>query len=204
MFDASSPFAFFDYFRVPAMCQHRVLFYGILGALVMRGLFIGLGAVLIAKFHWILYIFGAMLVVTGVRMAIKSDDEFRGDENPIVRLVRRFVPLTRDFHGKHFSYDQVSFHSGTEMAPLQPIQRPPPMWIVSNPRLVGDAPGEETGDDGRQPFGSIVGDSNSGETLSTPNERRTSVLRHVGRHSHRRVSDIVRVSGARTATILYT
>ncbi|HEY4218081.1 MAG TPA: TerC family protein [Gemmatimonadaceae bacterium] len=92
----------FEFFRVPKICQHRVLFYGILGALVMRGLFIGLGAVLIARFHWILYIFGAMLVVTGVRMAFKSDDEFHGDENPIVRLVRRIVPMSRDFQGKHF------------------------------------------------------------------------------------------------------
>jgi tellurite resistance protein TerC len=92
----------FEFFRVPKICQHRVLFYGIVGALVMRGLFIGLGAVLIAKFHWILYIFGAMLVVTGVRMAFKSDDEFNGDENPIVKLVRRVVPMSRDFHGKHF------------------------------------------------------------------------------------------------------
>jgi tellurite resistance protein TerC len=92
----------FEYFRVPKICQHRVLFYGILGALVMRGLFIGLGAVLIAKFHWILYIFGAMLVVTGVRMAFKSDDEFDGNENPIVKLVRRVVPMSSEFHGKHF------------------------------------------------------------------------------------------------------
>src|SRR5256885_2440189 len=71
----------FEYFRVPKICQHRVLFYGIVGALVMRGLFIGVGAVLIASFHWILYIFGALLVVTGVRMAIKGDDDFDGDEN---------------------------------------------------------------------------------------------------------------------------
>ena len=92
----------FEFFRVPKSCQHRVLFYGILGALVMRGLFIGLGAVLIARFHWILYLFGAMLVITGVRMAVKSDDDFRGDENPIVRLVRRFLPLSRDYHGKRF------------------------------------------------------------------------------------------------------
>src|SRR3984885_7896032 len=92
----------FEYFRVPKLCQHRVLFYGILGALVMRGVFIGLGAALIASFHWVLYLFGALLVVTGVRMAFKSDDEFNGDENPIVRLVRRLVPLSADFHGKHF------------------------------------------------------------------------------------------------------
>jgi tellurite resistance protein TerC len=92
----------FDYFRVPRICQHRVLFYGILGALLMRGLFIGLGAVLIARFHWILYIFGAMLVITGIRMAFRDEDEFDGDQNPVVKLVRRFLPMSHDFHGKHF------------------------------------------------------------------------------------------------------
>jgi tellurite resistance protein TerC len=92
----------FEYFRVPKICQHRVLFYGILGALVMRGIFIGVGAALIATFHWILYIFGALLVVTGVRMAIKGEDEFNGDDNAIVKAVRRLVPLSKDFHGKHF------------------------------------------------------------------------------------------------------
>lgn len=92
----------FEYFRVPKLCQHRVLFYGILGALVMRGVFIGLGAALIAKFHWILYVFGALLVFTGIRMAVKSDDDFEADDNPIVRLMRRFVPMSKEFHGKHF------------------------------------------------------------------------------------------------------
>ena len=92
----------FDYFRVPRICQHRVLFYGILGALIMRGLFIGLGAVLIAKFHWILYIFGAMLVITGVRMAFRADDEFNGDDNPVVKVVRRFMPISQSYQGKHF------------------------------------------------------------------------------------------------------
>ena len=92
----------FDYFRVPRICQHRVLFYGILGALIMRGLFIGLGAVLIGQFHWILYIFGAMLVITGVRMAFRADDEFNGDDNPVVKVVRRFVPISQSYQGKHF------------------------------------------------------------------------------------------------------
>ena len=93
----------FQYFAVPKVCQHRVLFYGILGALVMRGVFIGLGAVLIARFHWILFLFGAMLVVTGVRMAFKSgDDEFDGAANPIVRLVHRTMPMSKEFEGKHF------------------------------------------------------------------------------------------------------
>ena len=92
----------FEYFRVPKVCQHRVLFYGILGALVMRGLFIAAGAALIARFHWILYVFGAMLVVTGIRMGIKSDEEFDGDQNKIVRAARRLLPFSKDFHGKHF------------------------------------------------------------------------------------------------------
>jgi len=92
----------FEYFRVPKTCHHRVLFYGILGALVMRGVFIGLGAVLIARFEWILYVFGAMLIITGIRMSFKQEDEFNGEQNPIVKLVRRFVPMTPVYHGKRF------------------------------------------------------------------------------------------------------
>src|SRR3954465_1102655 len=92
----------FEYFRVPKSCQHRVLFYGILGALVMRGLFIGLGTLLLAKFHWVIYVFGAMLVVTGVRMAFKQDESFDAEQNPIVKVVRRMIPMSADFHGKHF------------------------------------------------------------------------------------------------------
>jgi tellurite resistance protein TerC len=92
----------FEYFRVPKNCQHRVLFYGILGALVMRGAFIAAGSALISNFHWVLYVFGALLVITGVRMAIKQDDEFDGEQNKVVRLVRRMLPMSKDFHGKHF------------------------------------------------------------------------------------------------------
>jgi tellurite resistance protein TerC len=92
----------FEYFKVPAICQHRVLFYGILGALVMRGLFIGIGTVLLARFHWVIYVFGAMLIVTGIRMALKQDEEFEGEKNPVVRGARRVLPLSPDFHGKHF------------------------------------------------------------------------------------------------------
>lgn len=92
----------FEYFRVPKYCQHRVLFYGILGALVMRGLFIAAGAALVSNFHWVLYIFGALLVVTGVRMAIKQDEEFDGEQNKIVRAVRRYLPISHEFHGKNF------------------------------------------------------------------------------------------------------
>ena len=92
----------FQYFAVPAQYQHRVLFWGILGALVMRGLFIGLGAALLARFEWIIYIFGALLVITGVRMAVKQDEEFDAERNPVVKGVRRFLPLTDGYRGKHF------------------------------------------------------------------------------------------------------
>jgi len=92
----------FEYFRVPKACQHRVLFYGILGALIMRGLFIAAGAALVSRFHWVLYIFGAALVVTGVRMALKKDDEFDGERSKVVHMVRRVIPLTTEYHGKHF------------------------------------------------------------------------------------------------------
>ena len=92
----------FEYFRVPKSVQHRVLFYGILGALVMRGLFIAAGTALITRFHWVLYVFGALLVVTGIRMALKRDDEFDGERSRIVRTVRRVVPISSDYHGSRF------------------------------------------------------------------------------------------------------
>jgi tellurite resistance protein TerC len=95
----------FTYFRVPPQSLHRVLFYGILGALVMRGLFIGVGAFLLARFTWILYVFGAMLLFTGIRMMFKQDEEFDGENNRIVKLVRRRVPMTLDYHDSKFFTD---------------------------------------------------------------------------------------------------
>ena len=102
----------FDYFMVPKAYQHRVLFYGILGALIMRGIFIALGTVLLAKLHWIIYVFGAMLVITGVRMAFKQDEAFDADQNPVVKMVRRFFPVTSQYHGKHF----FTMENGRKMA----------------------------------------------------------------------------------------
>jgi tellurite resistance protein TerC len=96
----------FSYFRVPPQSLHRVLFYGILGALIMRGIFIGVGALLLAKFHWILYVFGAMLVITGVRMMFKQDEEFDGENNRIVKVVRRRVPMTMAYHDSKFFVTQ--------------------------------------------------------------------------------------------------
>jgi len=93
----------FEYFRVPKSAQHRVLFYGILGALVMRGGFIAAGSALISRFHWILYVFGGLLVVTGVRMAVRRDEEFDGEKSRIVRGLRRVLPLSHRYHGGSFT-----------------------------------------------------------------------------------------------------
>lgn len=94
----------FTYFKVSASYQHRVLFWGILGALIMRGTLIGVGAALIERFHWIIYIFGAFLVFTGIRMGLHKDDEneIHPDGNLLVRIFRRFMPITRGDHGPKF------------------------------------------------------------------------------------------------------
>ena len=105
----------FQYFAVPAQYQHRVLFWGILGALVMRGLFIGVGAALLARFDWIIYIFGALLVVTGIRMAVKQDEEFDGEQNPVVRFVRRFLPVTSGYRDQHFFTREEGRHCATPL-----------------------------------------------------------------------------------------
>ena len=92
----------FSYFAVPPEYQHRVLFWGILGALAMRAAFIAAGTALIANFHWILYVFGAFLVVTGIKMALAPDRGLEPDRNPVLRLVRRLLPVTDRYHGQRF------------------------------------------------------------------------------------------------------
>jgi tellurite resistance protein TerC len=92
----------FAYFRVPAASQQRVLLWGVLGALVMRGCLILVGAALIQRFHWVLYGFGAFLVVTGARMAFQPADGLHPEQNPVVRLTRRFIPVTSTYHGSRF------------------------------------------------------------------------------------------------------
>lgn len=92
----------FSYFAVPAQYQHRVLFYGILGAIVMRGLFIATGVTLLNMFHWVIYIFGAFLVFTGIRLALRKEGQVHPERNPILRLARRFLPVTRKYHGQRF------------------------------------------------------------------------------------------------------
>jgi tellurite resistance protein TerC len=92
----------FQYFGVPRKYQHRVLFWGIVGALIMRGVFIVVGAVLIHQFHFVIYIFGALLIVTGAKMAFREEAPFDAETNRLLRLARRFLPMTRIYHGKEF------------------------------------------------------------------------------------------------------
>jgi tellurite resistance protein TerC len=92
----------FSYFRVPPKYQHRVLFWGILGALLLRGAMIAAGAALIQEFHWIIYVFGAFLVFTGIRMATQTEHTIEPEANPVIRLVRRFMPVTNVYHGQKF------------------------------------------------------------------------------------------------------
>lgn len=92
----------FGYFRVSGKAQHRVLVWGILGALVMRGIMIGLGVALVSRFHYILYIFGAFLVFTALRMFFGKHSEKDFGDSWLMRLSRKMIPVTRDFHDEHF------------------------------------------------------------------------------------------------------
>jgi len=92
----------FSFFAVPPIYQHRVLFWGILGALVMRGVMIGLGAKLIAEYHWVLYVFAIFLILTAVKMLLLKPGHIDPNKNFVVRLTRRFFPVTARFHGEHF------------------------------------------------------------------------------------------------------
>jgi tellurite resistance protein TerC len=93
----------FTYFRVPEKYQHRVLFWGIIGALVLRGVMIVAGSALVTRFEWILYVFGGFLVFTGLKMALQKDeDAYNPERDPVLRLARRLVPVTDDYRGDKF------------------------------------------------------------------------------------------------------
>jgi tellurite resistance protein TerC len=91
----------FSYFAIPAKYQHRVLFFGIVGALVFRIIFIGLGAALM-QFHWVIWIFGAFLILTGLKLLVAPEKPIQPEKNPLIRLLRRFVPVTPEFEGQKF------------------------------------------------------------------------------------------------------
>jgi tellurite resistance protein TerC len=92
----------FGYFALAPRYQHRVLFWGVVGAIVMRGLFIAAGVSLLKAFHWVVYVFGAILVVTGLRLAFKGEEEVLPEHNPILKVVRRFIPMTETYEGQAF------------------------------------------------------------------------------------------------------
>ena len=94
--------AAFSYFAVPEHLQHRVLFWGIIGAFITRGVFILVGAALLAMFHWVVYVFGVFLVITAARLMFGKEEEVHLERNPVLRLFRRLVPVTPDYDGAHF------------------------------------------------------------------------------------------------------
>lgn len=92
----------FSYFAVPPVYQHRVLFWGILGALVLRASFIATGTALLANFHWMIYVFGGFLIFTGIKLLFAGDDKIEPEKNPAVLLVRRFIKVTPEYQGQRF------------------------------------------------------------------------------------------------------
>ena len=105
----------FAYFRVPSQYQHRVLFWGILGALIMRGVLIAVGAVLIQQFQWMLYVFGLFLVFTGIKMMFAQDDGVHPEKNPVVRLAQKLFPIATELNGQRFT---VKREVGIALTPL--------------------------------------------------------------------------------------
>jgi len=105
----------FAFFNVPKEYQHKVLFWGIIGALLMRAIMIFVGAALIAEFHWVIYIFGAFLIFTGIRMAVQKEQHQDLEQNPVVRLFKKIMPVTPDLRGDKFF---VKIDSKTWATPL--------------------------------------------------------------------------------------
>lgn len=92
----------FTYFQIPAIYQHKVLFWGIIGALIMRVIFIFAGVALLEKFHWTIYVFGAILIFTGIKMLLDKDKKMEPEKNPVIKLFRKFIPTTNQLHGEKF------------------------------------------------------------------------------------------------------
>ena len=92
----------FSYFQVPSAYQHKVLFWGIIGALVMRVIFIFAGVALINKFHWIIYVFGSIIIISGVKMLFQKDKKLEPEKNPLIKLLRKMIPVSNEYHGDKF------------------------------------------------------------------------------------------------------
>jgi tellurite resistance protein TerC len=105
----------FSAFSIPSIHQHRVLFWGVLGALVMRAVFILVGGALLQRFHWTLYLFGAVLVVTGVKLLVQRNKEIHPERNPLVRAFQRFIPITPELAGDKFTVVRGGRRYGTPL-----------------------------------------------------------------------------------------
>ena len=101
----------FRYFRVPSGLQHRVLFWGILGALITRGIFILAGVSLIRRFEWLTYVFGALLVYSGIKLLRQGGEEIDPEKNPVLRVFRKWVPVTNDYEGERFWVRQPGLYA---------------------------------------------------------------------------------------------
>jgi tellurite resistance protein TerC len=108
----------FSYFGVPAAYQHRVLFWGVIGAIVLRAAFIAAGAALLESFHWVIYVFGGLLVLTGLRMALKRHGEMHPERNPVLRLARRLVPVLSEYRGQQFLVREAGRLLATPLLPV--------------------------------------------------------------------------------------
>jgi len=106
----------FSYFGVPRRLQHRVLFWGILGAMMMRGVMIWLGVELVHRFHWILYFLGAFLIFTGIKMAVAGEEEVHPERNPFIKIARKFFPITNYYDGQQFTTRKPGYFALTPLA----------------------------------------------------------------------------------------
>ncbi len=104
----------FSYFAIPSIYRHRVLFYGIVGALIFRAIFIALGSVLM-QFHWVIYLFGAFLIITGIKMVFTSDKEIEPEKNILIRILKKFMPVTNELDGKKFFTRKNGYLSATPL-----------------------------------------------------------------------------------------
>ncbi len=111
----------FSFFAIPRLYQHRVLFWGILGVIVLRGLMIGLGAALIHQFEWLLYIFGAFLVFTGIKILLVADSEMDVGTNPLLGFIYKRFRVTKDLHGDHFIVKQPHPATGKVVTYMTPL-----------------------------------------------------------------------------------
>jgi len=122
----------FRYFRVPAEYQHQVLFWGILGALIMRGVFIAAGVGLMTRFHWIVYVFGAMLIYSGIKLLRQGEAEIHPENNPVLKLFRKLVPVTKDYEGGKFFVRKRGLYATPLLAVLVVVETTDLLFAVDS------------------------------------------------------------------------